>query len=219
MFHLFLNDMPLLKISENKFPDWSEVKKITQLSIEPNSSTEIIKSFQKYALFIISGECSIKVNGYEKMFLENDSLFSDKKNILIKSAHQKTEIVMVEGDWSDEIGDSAVFKMSKNSMSRNIGDPVDYPRSNDFDNHYHDFDEYWIILKGSGLAVSEGVKYKFVAGYIIATRIGEHHDLPEVYEEIHGIYFETSLKGHKRIGHLWNHTHGVPDYSVREVII
>ena len=81
--------MPLLKISENKFPDWSEVKKITQLSIEPNSSTEIIKSFQKYALFIISGECSIRVNGYEKMFLENDSLFSDKKNILIKIRESK----------------------------------------------------------------------------------------------------------------------------------
>jgi mannose-6-phosphate isomerase-like protein (cupin superfamily) len=211
--------MPLLKISENKFPDWSEVKKITQLSIEPNSTTEIIKSFQKYALFIISGECSIKVNGYEKMFLENDSLFSDKKNILIKSANQKTEIVIVEGDWSDEIGGSAVFKMSKNSMPRNIGDPVDYPRTNDFDNHYHDFDEYWIILKGSGLAVSEGVKFKFVAGDIIATRVGDHHDLPKVYEEILGIYFETSLKGQKRIGHLWNHTHGVPDYSVREAII
>lgn len=210
--------MPLLKISENKFPVWSEVKRITLLSIEPNSTNEIAKSFPKYALFVISGECTIRTNGYEKIFSENDSLFSDKKNISIKTSGQKTEIVMVDGNWSDEIGGSAVFKMSKHSVPRNIGDPVDYNRTNDFDNHYHDFDEYWIILKGSGLAVSEGVKFKFSAGDIIATRIGDHHDLPEVYEEIHGIYFETSLKGQKRIGHLWNHTHGVPDYSVREVI-
>lgn len=211
--------MPLLKISENKFPVWSEVKSITQLSLEPNSKNEITKSFPKYALFVISGECTIRTNGYEKIFSENDSLFSDKKNISINTTNHITEIVMIEGNWSDEIGGSAVFKMSKQSLPRNIGDPVDYNRTNDFDNHYHDFDEYWIILKGSGLAVSEGVKFKFSAGDIIATRIGDHHDLPEVYEEIHGIYFETSLKGQKRIGHLWNHTHGVPDHSVREVIL
>ena len=208
--------MPLLKISENKFPEWSEVKKIAQFSIDPNSTSEITKSFPKYALFVISGECSIKTNGYEKIFLENDSLFSDKKNISIKTTNHKTEIVMIEGNWNDEIGGSAVFKMSKLSTPRNIGDPVDYPRTNDFDNHYHEFDEYWIILKGSGLAVSEGVRYKFSSGDVIATRMCDHHDLPEVYEDIHGIYFETSLREQKRLGHLWNHTHGEPDYSLRE---
>jgi len=211
--------MPLLKISENKFPDWSEVKRITQLSIDSHGNTEITKSFPKYAIFVISGECSIRTNGYEKIFLENDSLISDKKNISIKTTMQKTELVMIEGNWSDEIGGSAVFKMSKHSTPRNIGDPVDYSRTNDFDNHYHDFDEYWIILKGSGLAVSEGVKYKFSGGDIIATRMGDHHDLPEVYDDIHGIYFETSLRGQKRLGHLWNHNHGEPDFSLREVKI
>lgn len=208
--------MPLLKISENKFPEWSEVKRITQLTIEPNSVTEITKSFPKYALFVISGECSIRTNGYEKIFLENDYLFSEKRNISIKSSNHKIEIVLVEGSWGEELGGSAVFRMSKHSTPRNIGDPVDYSRTNDFDNHYHDFDEYWIILKGSGLAVSEGVKYKFTGGDIIATRMGDHHDLSEVHEDIHGIYFETSLKGQKRLGHLWEHTHGKPDLSYRE---
>lgn len=208
--------MPLLKTLENKFPDWSEVKRITQLSIESNGATEITKSFPKYALFVISGECSIRTNGYEKTFLENDYLFSEKINISIKCSNHKTELVLIEGIWGDEIGGSAVFKMSKYSTPRNIGDPVDYPRTNDFDNHYHDFDEYWIILKGSGLAVSEGVKYKFSGGDIIATRMGDHHDLSEVHEDIHGIYFETSLKGQKRLGHLWEHTHGKPDLSYME---
>ena len=208
--------MPLLKISENKFPEWSEVKKISQLTIESNSASEITKSFSKYALFVISGECSIRVNGDERVFEENDSLFSDKQNITIKSSNHRTELVLIEGIWGDEIGGSAVFNMSKHSTPRNIGDPVDYSRTNDFDNHYHDFDEYWIILKGSGLAVSEGVKYKFTGGDIIATRMGDHHDLSEVHEDIHGIYFETSLKGQKRLGHLWEHTHGKPDLSYME---
>jgi len=208
--------MPILKISENKFPEWSEVKKITQLSVKPNDETDIIKTFPKYAILIISGECSIRTNGYEKFFQENDSFFSNKKNITIKTTKNEAEVVIIEGIWAEEIGGSAVFKMSKHSIPRNIGDPVDYPRTNDFDNHYHDFDEYWIIFKGSGLAVSESVKYKFSSGDIIATRMGDHHDLPEVYEDIHGIYFETSLKGQKRLGHLWEHTHGKPDFSYRE---
>jgi mannose-6-phosphate isomerase-like protein (cupin superfamily) len=109
-----------------------------------------------------------------------------------------------------------LYSNEQHSTPRNIGDPVDYPRTNDFDNHYHDFDEFWIILKGSGLAVSEGVKYKFTGGDIIATRMGDHHDLSEVHEDIHGIYFETSLKGQKRLGHLWEHTHGKPDLSYME---
>ena len=208
--------MPLLKISENKFPKWSEVKKIDRIILEPESSTKIVKSFSKYALFVMSGECTIKVNDYEKLFQEDDSLFSDRKNILIKSLNRKIELVMIEGTWKNEIGDSAVFRMSKHSVPCNIGDPVDYPRTNDFDNHYHDFDEFWIILQGSGLAVSEGVKYKFSGGDIITTRICDHHDLPEVYEDIHGIYFETSLRGQKRLGHLWTHTHGEPDVSIRK---
>ena len=208
--------MPLLKINENKFPEWSEVKKITWNSIEPNSSSELSISFLKFALFVISGECSIIVNGKENSFIENDSVFLNKMNVSIKTKDQKTEIVTIEGNWGNEIGGSAVFKMSKNSKPKNVGDPVDYNRTNDFDNHFHDFDEYWIILKGRGLAVSEGVKYNFGSGDIIATRMGDHHDLPEVYEDIHGIYFETTLKGQKRIGHLWKHTHGEPDYSVRE---
>jgi len=81
--------MPLLKLSENKFPEWSEVKKISQLTVESNSITEITKSFSKYALFVISGECSIRTNGYEKIYLENDSHFSDKKIFQSEQQHKK----------------------------------------------------------------------------------------------------------------------------------
>ena len=40
---------------------------------------------------------------------------------------------------------------------RDSGDPVDYPKTTGFDNHYHDCDEYWIIYEGSGVAVKAGV--------------------------------------------------------------
>jgi len=82
----------------------------------------------------------------------------------------------------------------------------------------HDCDEYWIILKGSGIAVSENVEYKFSAGDCIVTKAGDHHDIPIIYEEVFGVYFETTLIGKKRIGHLWTHTHGALNENSNEEI-
>jgi mannose-6-phosphate isomerase-like protein (cupin superfamily) len=210
--------MPLLKLKENKFPEWSEVKSISHHLLRSGSSVEIQKEYPSITVFIISGECNIKDKGLEKTLSENDSFYPGTETT-ITSLNKDSEIVIIEGNWGVETGSSAVFRMSAASTPRNTGDPADYPRTNDFDNHYHDFDEYWIILKGSGVAVSEGIKYTFSAGDIIATRMGDHHDLPEIYEDIVGIYFETTLKGKKRTGHLWSHTHGVHDLSERKDLI
>ncbi len=44
-------------------------------------------------------------------------------------------------------------------------------------------------------------------GYGIAERLC-FTDAKEAFEPIAGVYFETTLEGHKRLGHLWEHTHG-----------
>jgi mannose-6-phosphate isomerase-like protein (cupin superfamily) len=90
----------------------------------------------------------------------------------------------------------------------NAGDPVDYPRRTEFDNHYHDCDEYWVIVEGRAVVVSEKKVYILSPGDCLATGMGHHHDLPHVIEPIRGVYFETTLGGQKRLGHLWEHTHG-----------
>jgi mannose-6-phosphate isomerase-like protein (cupin superfamily) len=38
--------------------------------------------------------------------------------------------------------------------------------------------------------------------------MGHHHDMPSVNSPVQAVYFETTLAGDKRTGHLWNHTHG-----------
>jgi mannose-6-phosphate isomerase-like protein (cupin superfamily) len=85
---------------------------------------------------------------------------------------------------------------------------VDYPKTTHFDSHYHDCDEYWILFQGRGIAVSEGKMYEVREGDCVATGMGHHHDLPRVIEPMKAVYFETTLEGQKRRGHLWNHTHG-----------
>ncbi|MAG17292.1 MAG: hypothetical protein CMJ21_04395, partial [Phycisphaerae bacterium] len=45
-------------------------------------------------------------------------------------------------------------------------------------------------------------------GDCLATGMGHHHDVRYVHEPLNSVYFETTMMGQKRRGHLWNHTHG-----------
>ncbi len=196
--------MPIIKIGEDKFPEWSEIENII-IKKDSNEKNELIKNNSaKAVIFICNGECEIEETHLKK----NDIKFLTSKNLHIKNASQLSYILLI-GNWGDELGNSGFFKINSSNEPKNIGDPTNYLRSTEFDNHFHDCDEYWIILEGKGLAVSEGIKYFLRANVCLATKMGEHHDLPIVVDEIEGIYFETTLRGKKRKGHLWNHTHGI----------
>lgn len=117
------------------------------------------------------------------------------------------------GTWGAEIGGCGVFRVNPGEGPKNIGDPVSYPKLTGIDSHYHDYDEYWIVLDGSGV-VRVGDRESVVRrGDCVATGKGHHHDIPLVHGPFRAVYLETTLTGEKRIGHLWNHRHGpaVPD--------
>jgi mannose-6-phosphate isomerase-like protein (cupin superfamily) len=117
-------------------------------------------------------------------------------------------LIRMCGRWGNEIGGSGIFSGTKSDAPQDNGDPVEYPKETNFDCHYHDCDEYWIIFEGSGVAVSEGQFYEMNPGDCLATGMGHHHDLPRVHVSVKAVYFETTLEGEKRRGHLWEHTHG-----------
>jgi mannose-6-phosphate isomerase-like protein (cupin superfamily) len=112
------------------------------------------------------------------------------------------------GHWGDEVGGSGLFSVHTSDNPQDRGDAVTYPKQTDFDRHYHDCDEYWILLQGRGTAVSEGKYYAVGPGDCVATGRGHHHDFPVVEEPVHAVFLENTLEGRKRQGHLWNHTHG-----------
>ena len=59
-------------------------------------------------------------------------------------------------------------------------------------------------MEGQARAVSEGKTYEMKPGDCLATGMGHHHDMPLVHEPVQGVYFETTLEGQKRRGHLWD---------------
>ena len=72
----------------------------------------------------------------------------------------------------------------------------------EFDCHYHDCDEYWLIFRGKAKVVSEGRVYYVKAGDIVCTKAGDEHDIVEVYENLEGFWFEDATPPGGRIGHL-----------------
>lgn len=129
-----------------------------------------------------------------------------------------TPSVVVEliGTWGDDLGGCGVFSVVNTEFPDQRGDPTSYERSTAIDNHYHDCDEYWIIVDGSGTAVSEGESFEIGPGDCVITGMGDHHDFPRVTAPVRAVFFETTLGGARRRGHLWNHTHGLAVPARRE---
>jgi mannose-6-phosphate isomerase-like protein (cupin superfamily) len=115
----------------------------------------------------------------------------------------------MSGSWFEPTGKSGVFRVRPTEAPTDRGDPVTYPKQTTFDSHYHDCDEFWVVVDGAGTAVTEGRHFEVESGDCVATKMGDHHDFPLVRVPIVAVFFETSLHGQQRLGHLWDHTHGV----------
>lgn len=204
--------MPLLKNCSSILKEAGELDFYQIIKLPEGSVKEFPRYSLKEKLFIGEGKCKLEINGEVKILKYGDifDINSDKNNPAFLTSLEPSIIIWIGGTWSEETGSFGVFTINNSPNPKNIGDPVSYSRKTEFDNHYHDCDEYWIIFRGSALVVSENKFYKINEGEALFTKAGDHHDLPEVYQTLKGVYFETSLKGLKRKGHLWVHTHGHP---------
>lgn len=116
--------------------------------------------------------------------------------------------VRLSGHWGQELGGCGLFGLVRTSTPETKGDPVAYPKHTGVDSHYHDCDEYWIVLQGEGEAVVGDQHDRMRPGDCLCIGMGHHHDFPIIDSEVKAVFFETTLQGRKRTGHLWNHTHG-----------
>jgi mannose-6-phosphate isomerase-like protein (cupin superfamily) len=76
--------------------------------------------------------------------------------------------------------------------------------------HFHDANEYWIIIQGRGTATSEGATYELGPGDMLLTKAGDEHSLV-VTEEMVAVYFYGVMPEGGRFGYLYQ---GVdPDFA------
>jgi mannose-6-phosphate isomerase-like protein (cupin superfamily) len=67
--------------------------------------------------------------------------------------------------------------------------------------HFHDCNEYWIIISGEGDAMSEGKPYHLGPGDMLLTKAGDYHSLV-VTKEMVAVYYYGVMPEHGRWGHL-----------------
>lgn len=68
--------------------------------------------------------------------------------------------------------------------------------------HYHDCNEYWIIVSGRGLCTTEGDSYEIGPGDLVLTRQGDEHSLV-VTEEMTALYMYGKIPPGGSIGYRY----------------
>ena len=202
--------MPLFRDGLGSAPAWCELTAFEIIRLPAGARHDFAPSGQKERLIVASGACRLALGGAEV-----DATAGTKHELPAPGAHaavvetrEPTTVVRLCGTWGDETGGWGLFRVEEVADPVERGDPTDYPKRTRIDNHYRDCDEYYIILEGRGTVVSEGRHYEVGPGDCVATRMGDLHDFPLAPEPVTAVYLETTLRGRRRRGHLWNHTHG-----------
>jgi mannose-6-phosphate isomerase-like protein (cupin superfamily) len=210
--------MPVFR-SGGPVPAWCELTSFEIVTLKPGASHRFDRRDAREKLIAGRGACRIRT-GADAVELGEREIFDLGDNaeaFEVVAGDEPVTVIRMSGRWGDELGGAGIFGVREVEDPQNVGDPIDYPKRTAFDAHYHDCDEYWILFEGRGTAVSEGVHYEVGPGDCIATGMGHHHDFPLVVEPVRAVFFETSLGGEKRRGHLWNHTHGVAQPKAERV--
>jgi mannose-6-phosphate isomerase-like protein (cupin superfamily) len=193
-------------------PAWCELRRFDLIRLAPGQVHRFERTGAKERLVVAEGECRIAA-GAQTVPAEPGTvldLATPEAHFEVTEVLAPATLVRMCGHWGDETGGCGLFTVVRAGALDERGDPTPYPKETRFDNHYHDCDEYWILYAGEGAAFSEVRSYSVRPGDCIATGMGHHHDFPQVFSPVKGVYFETTLAGRRYLGHLWNHTHGWP---------
>lgn len=202
--------MPVFRSGEGLAPAWCEMERFETVRLKEGGTRVFERAGRKEKLVLSKGRCAIAwagqwvvADGFAKV-----DLFGEEGRFEATAVSDGVELTRLCGRWVDRVGGSGLFAVVTAEGPSGVGSPVAYARNTVFDNHYHDCDEYWVIIEGRGTVMSEGRAYAVGPGDCVATGMGHHHDFPRVSEPVRGVYFETTMEGRNRPGHLWTQRDG-----------
>lgn len=202
--------MPIFRCSPDRAPAWCEVESFDNVHLGAFEIVTLTRRSVSDRIVVASGFCELIERETIIKLGQGGQYQIDREGFPyeIRSLSEPAIIVRFSGHWGDTTGSCGVFELRNSTTPQNDGDPVLYPRGTCFDNHYHDCDEYWLIIDGRCVAISEGRAFLLEPGDCLVTGMGHHHDIPVVIDPILGVYFEGTMEGRKRAGHLWEHRDG-----------
>lgn len=211
--------MPLVKnYAFEKLPAWSELKMYQKHCFHQGETIELDVPYPSVAVTVLCGACEI-LDGDQKVLVKQYEVYKTKNGKLTLNGVfqppfyfvRNVDVLVIGGTWRD--ADINLFMVNKSDIPANEsalgpGTPNNYYRNTNFDNHYHDFDEYWIVCEGSGVVQDNGAFYEVEEGDCVATGSGNHHDFPIVHQFVRALAIEIAPEEGARHGHLWEPVHG-----------
>ena len=204
--------MPVFRAGKGQAPDWCEMQGFEFLELTGGGAPlRLRKQTPREALVVCRGWVRVRCGGTEATLLPGCTyeLREDAPGVEIVTQWGDATLFRCWGRWS-AITSSGVFT-AITAAPPTHDTPYAYKKTTGFDNHYHDCDEYWILFAGRFRAVSEGKTYDVGPGDCVATGMGWQHDVQCVLgdvEPVQAVWFEGTLEGQKRTGHLWEPKHG-----------
>jgi mannose-6-phosphate isomerase-like protein (cupin superfamily) len=189
-------------------PNWCELRSFQIVDLADGASIVCRRTQPRERMLMTLGTIQLVRHDGSVVLKENQFLDLDVDEWQLTGCSPRAQIVRLSGTWGGEVAGCGIFRVTNQENPVNIGDPVDYPKTTSVDAHYHDCDEYWILLEGAATTVVGGRHMPVTVGECVPIGMGHHHDMPLVTAAVKAVFFETTLEGAKRVGHLWNHTHG-----------
>ena len=202
--------MPVFRSGQGNAPAWCELESFEFVELKNGESRDFDRSGRKEEFIVCRGSMMAAFNKVECTLPEGSKLDLNGggvKRVTVRACGDALVCRLV-GRWKS-ITSSGVFT-AQTAEPPKFDTPHNYVKTTGFDNHYHDCDEYWIFFEGAATVASEGKTCQAGPGDCVATGMGWHHDVLSVKDDkpIRAIWFEGTLEGQKRVGHLWEPQHG-----------
>lgn len=219
--------MPVIhNFQYNEIPEWSVLKKWEIYDIPVGSTFTIETGYGKCGVWLLNGYVTVDDGSRRQELwrrLGQDVIqfcFCASGTITVEchaddNWWNTNKIAVFSGDWADdEKVKMGGFSCANADHPFNHGDPVDFPFFTTFPNHYHEFDEYFLIMRGNGVFMDDGVLYNVGPGDLVATQRGRHHMVAAVWSEsMNCAEFGSRYGGRGRNEFLYEHTHGKPEVT------
>lgn len=190
-------------------PGWCELEDFEVIDLKRGERVTRARTTRTERVMVTRGTARVRVPDGAIVLKEAQFLdLPPGAAFLADGISESAQLVRLCGAWGSEMGGCGIFRAVLGAPKPPFGDPWSYPKRTSIDRHYHDCDEYWVILEGRGTVAIDDTLMPVAPGDCVAIRMGHPHDFPDVETEVRAVFFETTLAGEKRIGHLWDHTHG-----------
>jgi mannose-6-phosphate isomerase-like protein (cupin superfamily) len=203
--------VPVFRSNERP-PDWCELRSFEIIDLTTDQTSSHRRTEPRERLLVTAGTVQVAGRTTSIVLKENQFLdietHADLDGWTALACSPTAQLTRLTGRWGDAISGCGIFRVTSEENPSDGGDPVGYPKTTRVDSHYHDCDEYWVLLEGRARVVVGDKAVEMGPGDCVSIGMGQHHDMPIVHEPVKAVYFETTLEDRKRVGHLWNHTHG-----------